>query len=92
MDLAGEGVTLGRMSFWDHTGSPGSMDIEMKKAEILRYVFFMWSIISLWPLIFLKWDFTWYWIYLYSILAIAIVLTYRRMKKWKDATDEEQSN
>ncbi len=62
--------------------------MEMRKGEVLRFVFLMWTIISLWPLLFLRWDFIWYWIYLYLLLAILIVMTYKRIKAWKDASDE----
>ncbi len=64
--------------------------MEMKKGEVLRFVFLIWTVISLWPLIFLGWDSIWYWIYLYLLLAILIVMTYKRMKALKDTLDDHK--
>ena len=60
----------------------------MKKVEMLESVFLILAIVSLWPLIFLKWNSVWYYVYLYLLVAFLLFMSYRKFRRLQEAMKE----
>ena len=72
------------------SGNDRGAEIKMTKTEIVESVFSIVALVSLWPLIFLRWRSPWYYVYLYAVIAVLLVISVRRFRRFRRLLEEQR--